>query len=335
MRGTGTCTAGILLLCAIAGCNEQFSPDGPYSKKLVVYGVLQGGSSVQFVRVYSTYPPMSDPAYLPGDNQVTDAVVTVSLGNTVYPFRDTTVVRADKSRFQSDIHAYVAYNFPLLEAATYTLQVKSPSYGSASASATTLYPAYINVDNPQTILHPDNAANITVVITPGITTAAYVMRFVLDFKIVSATDSSLQRAEVPSALQTPQGGSGPYVFPKPMPKGSGIPGLNPGDELYQFATAAYRQFLTDIAALHGGAAVVPMKATFSITQMDGSLFTYYNVANGFPEATSIRLDEPDYSNIVSGLGVFAAVKTDSTQVVINLLAAAGRGEQERRATTDR
>ncbi|MEK7671562.1 MAG: hypothetical protein AAB344_05010 [Bacteroidota bacterium] len=44
-------------------------------------------------------------------------------------------------------------------------------------------------------------------------------------------------------------------------------------------------------------------------QLDDALYAYYTTANGFPDSGTLRLDEPDYTNIEGGLGVFALSST--------------------------
>jgi hypothetical protein len=50
------------------------------------------------------------------------------------------------------------------------------------------------------------------------------------------------------------------------------------------------------------------------TQVEENLYKYYNLANGFQDPYSIRTDQPDFSNIQGGLGIFGAMTLDSVRV---------------------
>ncbi len=306
------------LLCVSTGCNDQFNPNGPYSETLVVYAVLSSPGTVQYVRVYSTYPPPGDLNYAPGDNQVTDAVVTVTQGNTTYQFTPTTVPRRDTSHYHSSIVAYVAHNFSLTPNASYALTVTSPSHGSASANATALYDAGIALPLPGAVQNPDLGTDIQVIVTPGVTTAAYVVRFFLDFRAVSTIESTGVRVEVPSGFQSPPV-SGQYVYPRPVARGNGIPAPNLGDEIYLFSAGTYKDFLSHLKQQFPTDTLQFQDAVFTVTQLDQSLFAYYNVINGFPDQVSIRLEVPDYTNISNGLGVFGASTVDSVKFGVSFV----------------
>ena len=71
---------------------------------------------------------------------------------------------------------------------------------------------------------------------------------------------------------------------------------------------AYAYTLRKIIADYGD--VYFRQANCYLVQTDQALYVYYNVANGFRDAFSIRMDQPDYSNIEGGLGVFGSYNVD-------------------------
>jgi len=50
---------------------------------------------------------------------------------------------------------------------------------------------------------------------------------------------------------------------------------------------------------------------FILAQVDLHLYNYYNVANAFRDPYSTRIDQPDYTNIGGGVGVFESMVHDS------------------------
>ncbi|MEK6571100.1 MAG: hypothetical protein AABZ61_07005 [Bacteroidota bacterium] len=55
-----------------------------------------------------------------------------------------------------------------------------------------------------------------------------------------------------------------------------------------------------------------VQAVFYLIQFDEPLWNYHNVANNLGERYSVRTDEPDYTNIKGGFGVFGSATIDST-----------------------
>src|SRR5512142_1998310 len=97
-------TEGIVVVAVwtvlAAGCNEPFSPRGPYTDNLVVYGVLTNRSDTQYVRVYSTYnPPSVNPLTNTSDNAQAGANVTIADDSGTFHFSQGTTTRLDKSRY--------------------------------------------------------------------------------------------------------------------------------------------------------------------------------------------------------------------------------------------
>jgi hypothetical protein len=58
------------------------------------------------------------------------------------------------------------------------------------------------------------------------------------------------------------------------------------------------------------------RAAFVLTQVEQNLYTFYNIANGYQDQVSIRVDMPDWTNINGGLGLFGAMVQDTLFVEI-------------------
>jgi hypothetical protein len=53
------------------------------------------------------------------------------------------------------------------------------------------------------------------------------------------------------------------------------------------------------------------RAVFYLIQFDRPLWSYWNASNGFHDRYTIRVDDPDYTNITGGVGVFGSMRVDS------------------------
>jgi hypothetical protein len=81
-----------------------------------------------------------------------------------------------------------------------------------------------------------------------------------------------------------------------------------------FSRPVYIAFQKNLIAQYGGFRLT--SATFILTQVEANLYNYYSLANGFLDPYSVREDQPDFSNIVGGFGVFGAIVEDSVVVDI-------------------
>jgi hypothetical protein len=83
------------------------------------------------------------------------------------------------------------------------------------------------------------------------------------------------------------------------------------EEQYVYTTEAYVKKLRSLYESEGYD-VTFSRAVFYLMQFDGPLWNYWNVSNGFHDRYSIRIDDPEYTNITGGAGVFGSVVVDST-----------------------
>ncbi len=297
--------AVVSLVIEVVGCNEPFSPKGTYEEKVVVYSILSTRSDTQYVRVYSTCNPSGfDPFEQSLDTQVTDAQVTISQGSVTYQLRDTTLRRLDKSRYNSDLHAYVVTGLTIQPEKVYMLSVKRRGEEIASASLTVPGLGSLIVETAFPFFYND-----TIYVTAALSVAAqgYLLRMYFEYEILKNNVWVLQRTEVPSYTQkivdctTFEG-----IYPRLQrsifasssfglqPMGSGI-----------FLPSGFLSTLKKIRNTYGSGLRFK-RMLFELTQVEHNLYSYYNIAHGFRDEFSIRPDEPDFTNIRGGVGVFGA-----------------------------
>jgi hypothetical protein len=303
-----------VLLCCVLSCDESFNPSAAFEPKMVVYSILTTDSDTQYVRVYSTYnPPDNDPTKNQNETSVTDAQVTVSgEGGSTFTFQPITIQRPDLSRYMSDIRAYYAYPFRPQRGKNYSLTVSSQLYGVATATLTVPSPGLIIAQNQLVLKDPWNVpVDIVLSIQLSAVAKGYLIRFYVDYEMSGSTGWRAARIEVPIAIRrmASTGQVIEYVFPKI--KRSRIPATSRDYFLEQFVFLrdAYQETIK--AILSSASGIRFKQAVFHLIQIDEPLYNYYFVANAFKDRSSIRVDEPDYTNISGGVGVFSSVTTDS------------------------
>jgi len=84
-------------------------------------------------------------------------------------------------------------------------------------------------------------------------------------------------------------------------------------ELWRFKLENYRRTLIKI--LTENATAIDFKRIFvEFVQADEHVYKYFSVVNGFQDPFSIRVDQPNYTNIQGGFGVFGSFVSDTTIV---------------------
>lgn len=303
-----------LLLSLFVGCNESFDPRAPYQDRLVVYSVLSNDRNLQYVRLSTTYnPPHFNPEEITADPQVTGATIFLTQsGGPSLQFHDTLLVRPDTSRYNSQIHAYVA---PLLPAygAVYHLAVYAP--GGSAATATMRLPdkAYLSYSGINVLQRPaDNRkGSIYIYTTLSDLAGGFVVRMFLDYTITDGALTFQQTREVPAGYRTTVNNDGSAGSDLSQPIFPSLRRVQSEAITVTFGSLPYENTLTNIQKEYFGKSIKFEKAVFLVLQAEPNFFKYYSITNGFQDSVSIRLDQPLYTNISGGTGLFGGYAVDT------------------------
>jgi hypothetical protein len=94
--------------------------------------------------------------------------------------------------------------------------------------------------------------------------------------------------------------------------GSASVGAGPQtSEVTIYTNNSYETTISLIHVKYGSVNVRMRRAIILLQQADRHFFTYYSYANNFQDRLTIRVDQPDYSNITGALGFFGSVTIDS------------------------
>jgi hypothetical protein len=299
-------SAFVAITLIASGCDQVFDPRGPYQKRLVVYSVLSNRSDSQYVRIYTTYNPSGfDPLESSTDTYVRNAKVTVTDDSTTYTLKETFIPRDDRSRYASDLIAYSAFPCRLRPGKQWSLTIASDQ---GDAAAQVVVPAHGTVYNNTPYIFVDprkHPEDIPVSIGLSSTTQAFLIRFYINADVQVGQTILHQRFEVPMSGDT-TGITQQFKYPTLTHRPTS-PYFN-----VVYPHRMYLALIKNIENQYGGFSL--KNAVFILTQVESNLYNYYNLANGFRDAYSIREDQPDFSNIKGGFGVFGAMVEDSLVV---------------------
>jgi hypothetical protein len=291
---------------------------------MVVYSVLTTDCDTQYVRVYSAYnPPDTDPTRNPDEISVKDAQVSITQeGGPAFRFKPKTVTRADKSRYPNDVDAYYAYPFRAERGKTYTLTVSSATLGSVTAKTTVPGQGSITPVNPGALANPCFAGSdfgLSVVLSPE--ARAFLARIYIDYLSPQQGTYLPNRFEIPLRRYVISRVRELYVFIYPRPTLRSSPSTSPvtvegkefkPEERVSYRSDAFCQKVDDLYLTGREGCVRFRQAVLYLIQFDAPLWNYYSVANIYRDKLSVRTDEPDYTNIKNGIGVFGSMTVDST-----------------------
>ncbi len=296
-----------------AGCSEAFDPTVSGPRPFGVFAVLHSGTDTQYVRLTQTSDP-TDPA--PKIQSVPNAVVTV-LGPGG-PFSYQPFVRSGAPGTADSIVEYRATGFLPMRGGTYVLNVQTPS---AVASATVVVPTNtvvpISMRDAFILSQPHTyPLEAPIVVSAALANAsmASMIRFLIEYEVNRNGVWEIERTEVPLVYTNISSDEDPAPVYPTLTRRINSPSVGgglPPPETTFFTNVAYERTIALIHARYGTPNLRMKRVLMVLVQADRNFFTYYAFANSFDDRFTIRVDQPDYSNMIGALGIFGSVATDT------------------------
>ncbi len=293
------CRGGLFLVIPAliwfcGSCSTEFTPNTPFTEQLVVYAVLDASTSIQSIRIESSY----DAGSLNETSQIIkksidSAVVSVSTGGSVYHFHDTLITFTNGVRKK----IWVSNAFHPKQQAAYHLSIKVPGFQELASDITIPYRPYVQM--VQRTAQPDSNNVVayagSTVVSP-VKQAYYFRLWITGQKEVNGSKIEL-RYEAPTRYEPK---SGLPIFTTPSAANSVV---YPVANLERLRDKLIKQ----------DSALGPNLIAISYA-MDMNMYTYYKLVHGFQDPLSVQLNAPNFTNITNGLGIFGAVYPDSIRL---------------------
>jgi hypothetical protein len=272
-----------------------------------VYSIFFTNRNTQIVRVYSNYDvPGFDPFENATEQPLAGAVVTVTGPRGTYSFRDTLLPRTDTTRYKTLVPAYVG-NWQPEPGQTYKLSVRSSGAGSTSATVTMLGKAlkmywYLPTDF---LDYPDSLkyeSSISAMAQFPSQDNPYFIQLTIEYAVLVnsawrveeievplwTSDTTFKYASYPSLQITNRWGAGGY-----------------------YDKWAYRRALTRVSGRYRDTELNFTRVVFRILQLDQNWYNYYKTVRTSQDPLTIRLDQPDFTNLTRGYGLVGGCTVDS------------------------
>jgi hypothetical protein len=221
-----------------------------------------------------------------------------------------TVARADTTRYTDSVLVYVVAPILIQKAATYSLTVQPAGEQPVSAVATTPARGIIEVVNPSVLVNPSSSSSpvqIRAVLAAG--GRGYRVRGFVRFEVLDQTQWVPYVREIPRVIEFPNTPFERLTYHNLSRRTSDG---GESQEVVGFFNDAYQRGVSAPRAEFPGKTIRWVDVVFVLAQVDLHLYNYYNIANAFRDPYSTRVDQPDYTNIQGGVGVFGSIVHDST-----------------------
>lgn len=303
----------LTLAFLLAACEVPFTPKGEFRRAVAVYGILSDRTDTMLVRVFETYdPPDFDPLAHGVDEPVRGAEVDVSDGIVSIRLDEATRPRWDVSRYSDSVVVYQTAPAQIQEAVTYALSIRTADGRQFAAATTVPGSGLVEIVNPSALITTSVFPTIQIrsVLSPA--ARGFRIRCFVRFEILENAQWIPYEREIPRQVESPDTPKERWHYHE-LTRRTSDGGSS--QEVISFMSDAYRRGLGAIDREFSGQSLRWVSVAFILVQVDLHLYNYYNTANAFRDPYTTRVDQPDYSNIEGGVGVFGAMIHDSSVFV--------------------
>ena len=284
--------ASIAVALLSFSCSESFQPDAPFKEQYVLNCVVRGDSAMQVATLAKTYSANgSDPLYNNVDPSLSGAQVFIKWKGKIFQMRDSSIARSDTSRYKGPSKFY--YTNAFIPSYNDTVQITAVPQDGTLLTAKTKVPNGVFFHTIPNYITPDIfTLGISWIETDG--NCLFLPRLKILYKKRNEIPAVLHSLEIPITTSVTADVTTP-VYPA----------------ISQAAGIEYQRTLIDDYMRKVSEGDDKDNYRFLSLQLDLLVFDqflagYISTTNGFLDNLSIRLDEPNYTNINGGLGIFGA-----------------------------
>lgn len=273
-------------------CKDNFNPKAPFKEQYVLNCIVRGDSTAQIATLSKTYDVTGfDPNSNNIDPSISGAQVYLKWNGTLYQLRDSSIARTDTSRYKDPIKFY--YTNAIKPAANDSLEIMAIPVPGVLLSSKTKVPYFVSFGTSPYIIQGDEIA-----LDYGWTAHDLNDYYLPQMKILYQ-----KRNESPTVTHT-------FIVPLDYVTVNGVetpvyPTVSPAPGI-EFLRSNIDRALLQVSNGDDKSNYKFLWIDLELLVFDQFLAGYISTTNGFLDNLSIRLDEPNYTNINGGLGIFGA-----------------------------
>lgn len=290
-------TAFLLITISAAlinfSCEENFDPKTNLENKYVLNCLVRADSTTQFATLSKTYDvegfnPLSNNI----DPSIRGAQVYLITNGKTYPMRDTAIARVDTSRYKTLLNVYYSKGIKIsnnqdiqilaIPKEGVTLSAKSRIPNGLIFSSSVNYMREVQTDISLSWITSDNDV-------------IYAPRFKIMYMRRSENPARLHSIEIPLYVDS----RGVYHYPE----------ISRSTALF-YSGKMVDMMMTKLSEGQNKDDFRLIRLELEVQIYDQFIGNYLSSTTGFFDQLSIRLDEPNYTNINGGYGIFGSVVKD-------------------------
>lgn len=283
-------------------CDDQVNPKADFEEVYVLSCIIKTDTTFQVATISHSYDVEGfDPTTNTKDPFIKGAKVKLFYGENVIEFRDTAIARDPDSRYKTPMNFYYTNKFkttstPVLMRIEATLP--NGKVLSASSELISIYSVYLNSLNVPISSDPiSSKLNFTWgewTLTPNSKGVYYAPELVILYTQNKDGQKIKKQKKVPSFYANTANGLLP-IYPQ----------IQAGTKSESFEMDAIKKAMAEISEGDPNKSNYKIDGViFRLLLMDAGLASYYSLQKTFLDEFSVRVNQPDITNIKGGLGVF-------------------------------
>lgn len=304
---------GIVL---IVSCDDNVNPKTDFKEVYALNCIIRGDTSVQVATITRSYDVQGfDPLTNSDDPFIKGAKIKLfyQVTGETYTFRDTTMARPAGSRYSTPMHYYYIKNFKPLYESAISIHATLPNGKVLTANSMALFISkYVIEDKFYTIPTPNFGGKyLNFSWSPYATSTKdvriyFVPELVIQYAKIQNGNAVEMQKKVP--LYYVSGTDGEFPL---------YPSIQSNITSISFDTLTIRRSLEEISAGDPDKGnYLIHNAVFRLLITDRNLAVYYAAQKTFLDEFSVRVTQPEFTNIVGGLGIFGTL--NSTQMNVSI-----------------
>jgi hypothetical protein len=276
-------------------CNENFSPFGEFTENYVLTCILKSDTSFQVATLSHSYRGDGFNPANTEDPSIIGADVRVWLGDSVYVFRDTSVVRTGSSRYTTPFSFYFNNNFVVEPNDNIEIEVQLQN--GRRLKAFSRVPAEIFFDAESDVIIPPVGSDLVRFLwTQQAEGTFFSPRLIIRYRQNENGSIVEKFKRVPVRYYEKNGEFVPY-FPQPS-----------NHRIVIYNIDAISRALEEISEGDPDKAnyTILQKPIFELFAFDLNLSRYISSTNQTFDDLTVTVNEADFSNIDGGLGIFGS-----------------------------
>lgn len=298
----------ILIFSIFISCDESFTPKAPYDERYSLNCIIRGDTSFQVATTYKSYDVSYINPYENNEDSFIDgAFIRMWRGDDeISIFKDTTMDRTDKSRFNTDIKYYYINGFIPNEGDSLEIEALLPNGRRLRSNTKIPYGVKRNEQNSDLLLTRSSTNYLRTSWEIKNRNQIYLPKLLIDY-LEKENGVNIRKEKIIPWKKVKINDATKYIYPSPS-----------GDYLIDYDINIIKESMEDISIND------PEKGKYTIISIilelsifDENLTTYYFTVGLDGNSFAVGLDEGDYSNIENGFGIFGSFFTQKFKIQLS------------------